>query len=107
MRAQEPKSKLAAEHVVYPTGFDPQQRNLLFYDRDRSIVGSLHIEDAEFVAPGHTSVEISDTTLEPKQVAATSVKLRVNSWVKVSNKALGYTIPLAFAKGDVSSDWRH
>ncbi|HTF89659.1 MAG TPA: hypothetical protein VK843_14690, partial [Planctomycetota bacterium] len=103
MRAQDAKAKSTVESAVYPTGFETGKRNLVFYDKDRRIVGSVHVEEAEFVVPGHTAVEIADAPSGD----ATSVKLRVNSMVKVSNKAVGFTIPLVFAKGEVTADWRH
>ncbi|HUR27001.1 MAG TPA: SUMF1/EgtB/PvdO family nonheme iron enzyme [Planctomycetota bacterium] len=97
VRMQDPKAKAPLESFVYPHGFKPEQRNLLFYDKDRSIVAAVHVTEAEFAVPGKTGVDITETT----------VNLRVNSWVKVSNKALVFTIPLEFAKGDVTADWRH
>ena len=92
------KSGAAANSVVYPEGFKPEARNLLFYDKQRQIVAAQHLDAAEFVVPTHTSVEIASGELEvvedgkPSQVKTSTVLLRVNSWVKVSNKGLGYAI---------------
>ncbi len=107
------KAGSAAEGVSYPEGFKPEKRNLLFYDKQRQIVAAVHLEAAEFVVPTHGSVEISSGELEvveegkSNQVKTSTVLLHVNSWVKVSNKGLGYAIPLAFAADSVSADWRH
>ena len=37
----------------------------------------------------------------------TVVSLKVNSLVRVSNKGFVYSLPLKFAEGEVSKDWRH
>ena len=63
--------------------------------------------------PTHTSVEIASGELEvvedgkSSQVKTSTVLLRVNSWVKVSNKGLGYAIALVFAADAVTPEWRH
>ncbi|MBK8178309.1 MAG: SUMF1/EgtB/PvdO family nonheme iron enzyme [Planctomycetes bacterium] len=98
--------------VLYPEGFEPDKRALLFYDEAMKVVGWVPIERAEFVTPTKTSVEVAETRQNfPKngvnhQVEVCSVKLQVNSWVKVSNKGLGFHIPLAFAPGSVTAEWR-
>ncbi len=103
----------AANGVVYPEGFRPEQRNLLFYDKQRQIVAALQLEAAEFVVPTHTSVQIASGEIElvedgkPSRVGASNVVLHVHSLVKVTNKGLGYAIPIAFAADSVTADWRH
>ncbi len=107
------KAALVANGVVYPAGFKPEKRNLLFYDKQRQIVAALHLDAAEFVVPTHGPVEISSGEVEvvadgkSSQVKTSTLLMHVNSWVKVSNKGLGYAIPLAFAADSVTTEWRH
>jgi len=107
------KEKPVAQPIVFPEGFEPDKRNLMFLDSNHAIVGVLSIENPEFITPKPTSVTIGPKVLDlskpgaPLQISVTGVGLKVNTWVKVSNKGLHYTIPLSFKVGDVTPDWRH
>jgi hypothetical protein len=119
MRGQDDKDKDKGKDkdlvmpVVYPEGLDVNQRNLLFYDKDKTIVAFLPITDLQFGTPQKLSVAIGPKVLDlskpgaPKQISMTGVSMAVNTWIKVSNKGLMYTIPLGFEVGAIGDDWRH
>ena len=101
-----------ADPVSYPAGFKPEQSNLLFYDKELRIVAAIHTTDVEFAVPKPTSVSIEPTVIDLSKdgvelrEAAVAVKLKVNAWVKVSNKCVTCTIGLVFKPTDVTPDWR-
>ena len=110
---EDPKAKPLVQTFAYPIGFNPELRNLLFFDQDMVIVGSIPLSTGEFGNPGRTSAAIADREMDvfgsgkPTKLAVTGVTLSVCSWLKTANRGLLFAIPLAFAKGELSGDWRH
>jgi formylglycine-generating enzyme required for sulfatase activity len=114
---REPSSGAAKAALKLPKDFSGEQSALLFYDPSLEPVAWLALGEVDFAHPeeprvslasGKRSVQVpgADGTPTAVEEDVTEASLRVNSLLKVANKAVVYTIPLKFAATAVTLDWR-
>jgi len=104
--------------VKMPEGYDWSTDNLIYYRPDGEPVTWTLAPEIEYTRPKQPEILIADGTRKIPGVDADGKPIEIedpvtraifttNTWVKVSNKALHYTLTLVFAPGTVSAAWRH
>jgi formylglycine-generating enzyme required for sulfatase activity len=104
----------------FPEGFQFTADVLVFYAPDGTPVATMPAPtDIEYARPQEPKVLIADGTREISggvdekgkpiviQEPVTVATLKVNSWVRVSNKGFAYGLVLKFKPGEISQAWRH
>jgi formylglycine-generating enzyme required for sulfatase activity len=117
--AQQPAEPAAPAVAPFkaPPGFDHEVDALIFYAPDGEPKAWMPAPNLDYLRPVEPTtwigsatrsykVEKPDGMLENKQEEAMLLKLKVNSWVRVSNKGFTYTLPLYFKPGEIGADWR-
>ncbi|MCC7012630.1 MAG: SUMF1/EgtB/PvdO family nonheme iron enzyme [Planctomycetes bacterium] len=100
-----------------PEGYDPKVDALIFYTPAGEPKGWIPAPNLDCVKPVQPKVVIADGKRayvvekpggmrETKHEDATIASLTVNSYVRISDKSLAFTLPLYFKQGELGADWR-